>query len=420
MRRRYRRRSTTSWIIWGLAFFGGIAAMSWQFGWLPDEADLMEYLSTTRKSNEVELQDKDEFLSSGETGSPSLTRTPPSPLNEADVYAKLAEQVEKRKQTAATGNTVSLPPANHPLRQPGSPAGQPIPSEDPNRTRAVANAPVRNSLYLRPQNSPSQITGAGSQVVPAANEVIQYPAANNSGNIVQVSAVPQALQQQLLQIDQLVKDGKALSAHRELSTLYWSHPERRSAFQDRLDKTAESIYFSSQPHYMQPYQIQYGDQLQKIAAQYNTPWQYLAKLNRIDPRKIRPGQELKVIKGPFSAIVELSRFELTIHAHGYFVKKYLVGIGRDGASPVGKLSVLNKVSNPQYTGPDNRVVAADDPANPLGEHWLDLGNGYGIHGTIDPQSIGKSESRGCIRMLNSDVAEVYDLLGNSSVVEIRR
>jgi lipoprotein-anchoring transpeptidase ErfK/SrfK len=49
-----------------------------------------------------------------------------------------------------------------------------------------------------------------------------------------------------------------------------------------------------------------------------------------------------------------------------------------------------------------------------------LGKSYGIHGTIDPNSIGKAESRGCIRLRNQDVEEVYDMLAVGSEVTIRR
>jgi lipoprotein-anchoring transpeptidase ErfK/SrfK len=45
-------------------------------------------------------------------------------------------------------------------------------------------------------------------------------------------------------------------------------------------------------------------------------------------------------------------------------------------------------------------------------------NSYGIHGTIDPTSIGREESMGCIRMRNEDVKIVYELLveGKSTIV----
>ena len=171
---------------------------------------------------------------------------------------------------------------------------------------------------------------------------------------------------------------------------------------------------------MQPYVVKPNDQLAVFAKKYNVPWEYLAKLNHVDAKKIRPGQQLKVIKGPFSAIVELNSYTMTVHAYGYFVRAYKIGIGKDGATPLGKFTVLKKVVNPQYTDPQGHVIEGGDPTNPLGDRWLDLGKSYGIHGTIDPNSIGKAESRGCIRLRNEDVEEVYDMLAVGSEVVIRR
>jgi len=57
--------------------------------------------------------------------------------------------------------------------------------------------------------------------------------------------------------------------------------------------------------------------------------------------------------------------------------------------------------------------------NPIGERWIGLRgidernkdlSGLGIHGTIEPKSIGKNVSMGCVRMLSSDVEEVYEML----------
>jgi len=45
----------------------------------------------------------------------------------------------------------------------------------------------------------------------------------------------------------------------------------------------------------------------------------------------------------------------------------------------------------------------------LGTRRLDLGDGYGIHGTDVPSSIGHSVSHGCVRMLNSDVEQLYQI-----------
>jgi lipoprotein-anchoring transpeptidase ErfK/SrfK len=82
--------------------------------------------------------------------------------------------------------------------------------------------------------------------------------------------------------------------------------------------------------------------------------------------------------------------------------------------------VNNKLRNPSWTDPvTNRHYLADDPDNPVGERWIGLSGvegdalgkvGFGIHGTIDPASIGRDMSLGCIRMAAADVEWVYELL----------
>ena len=227
-------------------------------------------------------------------------------------------------------------------------------------------------------------------------------------------------QEQLAAAEEKIAAGETMAAHRLLSKLYWNHKDFRPQIQEMIDGTAKTIFFQSQPHFIEPYVIQSGERMEVIAKKYQLSWEYLSKLNRTEPRRIQVGQKLKVVKGPFAAVVELRDFALTIHLHGYYVKRYPVCIGKDGSSPVGKFSVLNKVENPPYTGPDGKVISADDPSNPLGERWIDLGDSYGIHGTIDPDSIGKAESRGCIRLADREIIEVYNFLVKGSEVVIRK
>ncbi len=221
------------------------------------------------------------------------------------------------------------------------------------------------------------------------------------------------------EIDAKQANGELLAAHKLLSKLYWNTQTPDEELQQRLDESAMKIFFSPQPHFIEPHVVQTGDQLRKIAGKYGLSWEYLAALNKTDPKRIREGQKMKVLKGPFAAIVNLHEFSLTIHLQGYYVKRYQVGIGKDGSSPLGKFTVLEKLENPQYTDPEGKVIEGDDPKNPLGERWIDLGNSYGIHGTIEPDSIGKAESRGCIRLKDADIIEVYNFLVKGSVVEIR-
>ena len=54
----------------------------------------------------------------------------------------------------------------------------------------------------------------------------------------------------------------------------------------------------------------------------------------------------------------------------------------------------------------------------LGTHRLEMGDGYGIHGTDDPASIGRAASHGCVRLRNEDIAKLYDMVPVGTAVYI--
>jgi len=177
------------------------------------------------------------------------------------------------------------------------------------------------------------------------------------------------------------------------------------------------------------YSVQPGDLLTKIALKNEITWEALARVNNLsDPKKLRSGQTIKIIHGPFNAVVYKSRFMMDIYLGpplekgGMYVTSYPVGLGKDDSTPTGAwmVEVGKKIKNPTYYSPRGEgIVDADDPKNPLGERWVGLVGidghavgkaSYGIHGTIDETSIGKMESMGCIRMHNADVEWVFDLM----------
>ena len=182
-----------------------------------------------------------------------------------------------------------------------------------------------------------------------------------------------------------------------------------------------------------------GEVMAKIATNYDVTWQWIGRLNNIsDPRKLQSGKSLKIIKGPFHALVSKAHYTVDIYIGkptepgAIFLKRFRCGLGENDSTPTGVWQVENKLQNPRYYNPRNegpRVIEPDDPANPLGERWIGLtgiagdatGKGsYGVHGTIDPDSIGKKKSMGCIRLLNEDVEWVYDMLiaGKSTVTVV--
>lgn len=63
--------------------------------------------------------------------------------------------------------------------------------------------------------------------------------------------------------------------------------------------------------------------------------------------------------------------------------------------------------NPMPKDPDKQAMLPPGPNGPVGVVWLDLSKEhYGIHGTPEPQTIGRTESHGCIRLTNWDAARL--------------
>jgi LysM repeat protein len=186
-------------------------------------------------------------------------------------------------------------------------------------------------------------------------------------------------------------------------------PEEDAQLTDLVDRLAGTVIYSRQHLLERPHEVQPGETLEKIADAFEVPWQLLANINGIrDPRAVRPGDHLKVVRGPFGAFIELSRFRLVLYLGNRYAGRFPIGIGEDYAMTEGTFEVVKRTPNPPYYG--QAVIDADDPKNPLGEYALDLGRGLLIHGTNDPTSVGKVGGRGWIRMSEHDIKDVFEIL----------
>ena len=93
------------------------------------------------------------------------------------------------------------------------------------------------------------------------------------------------------------------------------------------------------------------------------------------------------------------------------------------ATPEGDFEIATKLKNPPWYRRGERIEYGD-PRNILGTRWIGFRDtaeyqGYGIHGTTKPESIGKAQSDGCIRMLNGDVEELFGLVTIGTPVIIK-
>jgi len=158
------------------------------------------------------------------------------------------------------------------------------------------------------------------------------------------------------------------------------------------------------------YEVKPGDTLGKIATKSQTTVDFLKRANSLTGSVIRPQQKLKVPKGHFSIVVDKSQNQLLLTEDNQFIKLYEVATGKDNSSPVGTFKIVTRITNPVWYK-QGAVVPPDSPENILGTRWLGLEKqGYGIHGTTDPHAIGQQVTAGCVRMRNSDVEEIFDIV----------
>lgn len=184
------------------------------------------------------------------------------------------------------------------------------------------------------------------------------------------------------------------------------------AWQKKLDETNIRIILSSRvvPGLSQEYVVQPLDNLTKISKQFNTTVDLIKKINNLPSDKINPGKALKVWTGKFSILADKSQNILMFKCNDEIIKTYNVSTGLNNSTPVGTFKITTKLINPVWYK-SGAVVPADSPENILGTRWMgfDL-EGYGIHGTTSPESIGTQATAGCIRMLNNEVEELYAFL----------
>lgn len=187
---------------------------------------------------------------------------------------------------------------------------------------------------------------------------------------------------------------------------------REKEIKDRLSKLNDQILFSPEPcPEAVIYTVTADDHagLGAIARRFDSTHELIMKINRKPSTVIRPGERLKIIPGPFDVVVRKGQFALEVYLKGAFVKHYRIGLGVNNSTPVGEYHVTSKLIKPSWFRPGGEVPYGD-PENPLGTRWIGFFNEYGIHGTWEPETIGREGSRGCVRMLNAEVEELFDLL----------
>ena len=115
--------------------------------------------------------------------------------------------------------------------------------------------------------------------------------------------------------------------------------------------------------------------------------------------------------------INLAQFSLVLDRPGKEQKRWMIASGSyDHPTPVGDFVIHEKVPYPTWLPPKSDWAKDAEPIppgpnNPLGTRWLGFDwGGVGIHGTNAPWTVGSAASHGCLRMVTSEVEELFELV----------
>lgn len=284
----------------------------------------------------------------------------------------------------------------------------------PGQVTTTSPAPPNPGKALSGPPSPSTTTAPPAVDNAAASPSASAPPTAKTGSTPAPAADGMSEQFHVLMRaaqDQLLKGNYAfvlqqLSAWREAPE--WS-PAEAQALTELSDQLAGTVIYSREHALEKPYRVRPGDTLQQIAAEYQVPWQLLAKINGIaDPERLAPGQELKVLRGPFHARIDLGTQELTLSLQDiYYAGRFPLKADPRSQELAGTYTVQRK------TGPTPNA-----PGAPL---TLELEDQVRIEGGGDPNAVvGPVNSPRSLRLSRRDIEDVADILSVGSHVVIRR
>jgi len=327
------------------------------------------------------------------------------------------------------------PTARHTTMSQSSPAAPPTPAPaalESNATTPIA-APTASATATEPATPPATpLAAADDRYGPISGE----PATTSPAMPASVSPSPsQASSQSSFAtswpiIESALKRQDLVEGYDMLSQWY-GNPSLSPAEADRvetlLSQLAGTVVYSTESRLEPPYTVQAGDTLQTIAGQYQVPWQLLAKINGIPAASmVQPGQQLKVVHGPFAAIVELQKSQLTLMLDGRYAGRFPITAEPTATPSEGEWVLEQKLVNPttaatgvvntayDAAAPVDRVLVLRSESPTAGATTISI-----TGGPVSPSG-PTAVAPAAFRLSPTDAEEVADILSVGSRVSIRR
>ncbi len=311
----------------------------------------------------------------------------------------------------------------------------------------VAAAPRKTAAATKPADQPAPNVVAGAVVKFAAPDV--YPRSPASWFEAQVALARAGYS--CGPIDgvggaQTVAAWRAFQAQAGLAETSWLDPRTCAALPLDGPATTKYTVTAADVARLQPLSPTWLGKSQQSALDFETLLELVAERSRVHPKLLRelnpgfaweqaragavvvvPAAERTVSLAKAAALhVQLEAHTLQAYdADGRLLAHFPVSIAKKAEKrPVGELHVVVAAPNPNYTfdpevfpeSPEaqelgRKLLLPPGPNNPVGVAWIGLDRtGYGIHGTPNPEQVGRTESHGCFRLANWDARMLLDLV----------
>lgn len=210
-------------------------------------------------------------------------------------------------------------------------------------------------------------------------------------------------------------------------SFWYDHPKLTAAEEDQLnkllDQLAGTVIYSRQSFIEAPHRVSQYERLEDIAKKWEITPRLLAKINAIDPDS-RPeqGAELKVVRGPFNATVNVDKQALTLMVGGRYAGRFPMRTSSNFNPGGRQYFVQIKTANP----PGARTNGSRDSVPITRRIELASGASVGtaggelvqIIGCDDPSLLQSSEYANAILLGSKDADDVFDILTEQSRVTI--
>jgi LysM repeat protein len=321
-------------------------------------------------------------------------------------FADAAPWAPDPAQTAAGPGSESLPLRAPTGSEPRSPAGLDTVAQAPSFQDARGPGDELQPMAERADATP----GDG-----AASSRTEAPPAADPSEFAKIQADMAHVQEHLDQ-------ERLAQALRELSPYFNDPrlaPQQQAEINTLLDQLAGTVIYDRADHSLEPpYVVQAGETLADIAERFSVPWQLLANINGIsDPQALAAGEQLKVVRGPFQAVIDLNQQYLVLLVDQMYAGRFHIGTEPDENLKAGTFKVQARRETPALDpySPASPTSVPDEPAG----KWVELSGGQRIQAGAASPFVSRA-TRASILLSSQDASNVHDILSVGSEVRIIR